>query len=34
VELDEVPAVFARMMDRNGSSRAIKTAVFPAGVPK
>jgi L-iditol 2-dehydrogenase len=34
VELDEVPAVFARMMDRNGSSGAIKTAVFPDGVPK
>ncbi len=34
VGLDEVPAVFARMMDRNGGSRAIKTAVFPAGVPE
>jgi L-iditol 2-dehydrogenase len=34
VGLDEVPAVFARMMNRNGSSREIKTAVFPAGVPE
>lgn len=33
VGLDEVPAVFARMMNRNGS-REIKTAVFPAGVPR
>jgi L-iditol 2-dehydrogenase len=29
VGLDEVPAVFARMMNRNGSSQEIKTAVFP-----
>jgi L-iditol 2-dehydrogenase len=27
--LDEVPAIFARMMNRNGNSRDIKTAVFP-----
>ncbi len=33
VGLDEVPAVFARMMTRNGSSRDIKTAVFPQGLP-
>jgi L-iditol 2-dehydrogenase len=33
VGLDQVPAVFARMMNRNGS-REIKTAVFPAGVPR
>lgn len=33
VGLDEVPAVFARMMNRNGSQE-IKTAVFPAGVPR
>lgn len=32
VGLDEVPAVFARMMSRNGGSREIKTAVFPGGV--
>jgi L-iditol 2-dehydrogenase len=29
VGLDEVPAVFARMMNRDGSSQEIKTAVFP-----
>ena len=34
VDLKEIPAVFARMMNRNGGSREIKTAVFPAGVPK
>lgn len=34
VGLDEVPAVFARMMNRSGSSSEIKTAVFPAGVPE
>jgi L-iditol 2-dehydrogenase len=34
VGLNEVPAVFARMMNRNGGAREIKTAVFPAGVPK
>lgn len=34
VGLDEVPAVFARMMHRNGGSREIKTAVFPGGVPR
>jgi L-iditol 2-dehydrogenase len=34
VGLDQVPAVFARMMSRNGGAREIKTAVFPAGVPK
>jgi L-iditol 2-dehydrogenase len=34
VGLDEVPAIFARMMNRSGSSREIKTAVFPAGVPE
>ncbi|HSY70217.1 MAG TPA: zinc-binding dehydrogenase, partial [Edaphobacter sp.] len=31
--LDEVPAIFARMMGRGGS-REIKTAVFPGGVPR
>ena len=34
VGLEEVPAVFRRMMTRNGSSREIKTAVFPGGVPR
>lgn len=34
VGLDEVPAVFARMMSRNGNLREIKTAVFPGGVPR
>ena len=34
VGLDAVPAVFARMMNRNGGAREIKTAVFPAGVPR
>lgn len=34
VGLDEVPAVFERMLNRSGSSREIKTAVFPAGVPE
>lgn len=34
VGLDEVPAVFARMMNRSGNSREIKTAVFPSGVPE
>jgi len=34
VGLEEVPAVFRRMMIRNGSSREIKTAVFPGGVPR
>jgi L-iditol 2-dehydrogenase len=34
VRLDEVPAVFARMMSRNGGSREIKTAVFPEGMPR
>ncbi len=29
VRLDEVPAVYAAMMTRNGGSREIKTAVFP-----
>jgi L-iditol 2-dehydrogenase len=32
--LDEVPALFARMMSRDGGSRDIKTAVFPDGVPQ
>jgi L-iditol 2-dehydrogenase len=32
--LNDVPAIFARMMDRSGSTREIKTAVFPSGVPK
>jgi L-iditol 2-dehydrogenase len=32
--LDEVPAIFARMMSRDGASREIKTAVFPGGVPR
>jgi L-iditol 2-dehydrogenase len=34
VGLDEVPALFARMMERAGDSREIKTAVFPGGVPR
>jgi L-iditol 2-dehydrogenase len=34
VGLDQVPAIFARMMNRSGSSSEIKTAVFPAGVPE
>jgi L-iditol 2-dehydrogenase len=34
VGLDEVPAVFARMLDRSASQGDIKTAVFPAGVPE
>jgi L-iditol 2-dehydrogenase len=29
VSLDEVPAVFSRMMNRDGSKQEIKTAVFP-----
>jgi L-iditol 2-dehydrogenase len=29
--LEDVPAIFARMMSRNGGSREIKTAVFPSG---
>jgi L-iditol 2-dehydrogenase len=32
--LDEVPAIFAGMMHRNGSARDIKTAVFPVGGPR
>jgi L-iditol 2-dehydrogenase len=32
--LDEVPSLFARMMNRDGGSREIKTAVFPGGVPR
>lgn len=32
--LSDVPAIFARMLDRSGSTREIKTAVFPSGVPK
>ncbi len=32
--LDEVPDLFARMMNRVGDSREIKTAVFPGGVPR
>jgi L-iditol 2-dehydrogenase len=32
--LDEVPEIFARMMNRNGGSRDIKTAVFPEGGPR
>ncbi len=34
VGLEEVPEVFARMMNRKGGSRDIKTAVFPGGVPQ
>jgi L-iditol 2-dehydrogenase len=34
VGLDEVPAVFARMMNRDGGAREIKTAVFPEGVSR
>ena len=32
VGLEEVPAIFARMMHRDGGSREIKTAVFPNGL--
>jgi L-iditol 2-dehydrogenase len=32
--LDEVPAIFAGMMHRNGKARDIKTAVFPEGGPR
>lgn len=34
VGLDDVPSVFARMMNRGGGSRQIKTAIFPGGVPR
>jgi len=34
VGLDQVPDLFARMMNRNGGSREIKTAVFPSGAPR
>jgi L-iditol 2-dehydrogenase len=34
VGLDQVPDLFARMMNRNGGSREIKTAVFPGGAPR
>jgi L-iditol 2-dehydrogenase len=34
VALDAVPAVFARMMNRDGSPQQIKIAVFPDGVPQ
>ena len=33
VTLDQVPAVFAAMMTRNGTSRDIKTAVLPGEAP-
>jgi L-iditol 2-dehydrogenase len=32
--LDEVPGLFAQMMNREGGVRDIKTAVFPAGRPQ
>jgi L-iditol 2-dehydrogenase len=32
--LGEVPEIFSRMMNRNGGSRDIKTAVFPEGGPR
>lgn len=34
VGLEAVPQIFAQMMNRNGGSREIKTAVFPGGVPR
>jgi L-iditol 2-dehydrogenase len=34
VALDAVPALFARMLSRDGSVQDIKTAVFPGGVPQ
>ncbi len=34
VGLEEVPAIFDRMLDRATSGREIKTAVFPGGVPR
>jgi L-iditol 2-dehydrogenase len=33
-ELSDVPDIFARMINRDGGSREIKTAVFPGGVPR
>ena len=33
-ELAEVPGLFAKMMERSGGGREIKTAVFPGGVPR
>jgi L-iditol 2-dehydrogenase len=32
--LEDVPSIFAAMMQRAGGSREIKTAVFPGGVPR
>ena len=32
--LDQVPAIFAKMMHRTSGAQDIKTAVFPAGVPQ
>jgi len=32
--LDEVPGIFARMMNREGGSPEIKTAIFPEGAPR
>jgi L-iditol 2-dehydrogenase len=32
--LDELPAVYARMTNRNGAARDIKTAIFPEGAPR
>ncbi len=34
VVLEDVPGIFAAMMQRAGGSREIKTAVFPGGVPR
>jgi L-iditol 2-dehydrogenase len=34
VVLEDVPGIFAAMMQRVGGSREIKTAVFPGGVPR
>ena len=34
VGLESVPELFAQMMNRDGSSREIKTAIFPGGVPQ
>jgi L-iditol 2-dehydrogenase len=34
VRLEDVPAIFGKMLSRNGGGREIKTAVFPGGVPR
>jgi L-iditol 2-dehydrogenase len=34
VTLDQIPDLFRRMLTRQGTALDIKTAVFPAGVPR